>query len=261
MSGFNRTTFGKIGRCVEEFGDPSTTVYEVMYIEDKNDSTMIPQIKTIDRVSEHVAWGGYLTYLAEIEKTSTCPFPVHLPFHVKWIVPDRRFYDTEGRLTMETHGFRLQMTAEDSSIPGAGLGLILRVFDMSGKDRTHFTLSEGELLCLGPYGPFRLEDRKSEAVFDVKSFIHEYEPESYCFESRYDEKEIYIDITNDSDGNLHDFAKANLMCRINEISDGESPSVCADKDPSGSIHYYLGHNCDWYGNLELPVGVSYELKV
>ena len=261
VAGFTRTTFGQIGECVEAFDDPSSPLFEVHYHDDRNDNKMhkVPPQMKIDYVSEHVAWGGHLTYRAVIHANSTPP--ENVPFYVKWIVPDRRFYDTNGQLFIETRGFRLQFTAEQSDIPGAGLGLLLRIWDMSGSDRTHFVLSQGDLLCMGPYGPFSANDRKSTAVFETKSFIHEYAPESYCFESYYDNAILYVDITNDNDGQLHNLAKKNLMCRVNEIDGGGIPCVCADKDPSGSIQYYLGHNVIGYGDLKIPVENPHELKV
>jgi hypothetical protein len=199
----------------------------------------------VDHISEKVAWGGYFTYLAEIEPLPQ-PRQQNLPFHVKWISPDCRYNDSEGQLTIETRGFRLRMKAEQSSIPGAGLGLFLDIL---------------ELICLGPYGPFRPEDRKSHAVFDVKSFVHDFVPESYCFDAHYDSKDVFIDITDDQTGQLHDLAKAGLMCRVNEVDEMDIPSVCADKDPSGAIHYYLGHDRDGCGDLKVPVGSPFELKV
>jgi hypothetical protein len=260
VSGFTRTTFGKIGECVEAFDDPSI-LFEVHYHDDRNDTKMLnaPSQMKLDYVAEHVAWGGHLTYLAVIQPSN--PPPQNLPFHVQWIVPDRRFYNINGQLTIETRGFRLQLTAEQSSIPGAGLGLFLRIWDMSCSGRTHFVLSQGDLLCLGPYGPFNASDRKSTAVFETKSFIHEYAPESYCFESYFDNTSYYVDITNDQDGMLHNLAKKSLMCRVNEVEGCEIPCVCADKDPSGSIQYYLGHNVAGYGDLKIPVGNPHELKV
>lgn len=262
ISGFTRTKFGKIGECVEAFDDPTSPLFEIHYHDDKNGNTVhdvLPQMK-LDYVPEHVAWAGHLMYRATIESISGST-PQNLPFYVQWIVPDRRFYNFSGQLFLETRGFRLQMTAEQSSIPGAGLGLFLKVSDMSGSGRTHFVLAQGELLCIGPYGPFSANDRKSTAVFETKSFIHEYEPESYCFESYFDNKSFYVDITNDHDGQLHDLAKKNLMCRVNEVNGGEIPCVCADKDPSGSIQYYLGHNVTGYGDLKIAVECPHELKV
>jgi hypothetical protein len=261
INGFTRTTFGKIGRFLESLDDVSTAQFEVNYYDDgtTTDVNLSSPMK-IDRISEKVAWGGYLAYLAEIEPVPQ-PIPQSLPFHVKWIAPDRRYYHSAGQLRMETRGFRLIMKAEQSSIPGAGLGLFLNVSDVSGKGRSHLVLAQGELICLGPYGPLRPEDRKSHAVFDVKSFIHDFAPESYCFDAHYDNKDIFVDITDDHSGQLHDLAKASLMCRVNEIDEMEIPSVCADRDPSGAIHYYLGHDRDGCGDLKIPVDTPFELKV
>jgi hypothetical protein len=261
VSGFTRTTFGKIGECVEAYDDPSSILFEIHYHHDRNDSKLhkVPPQMKIDHVSEQVAWSGHVTYLAMVEPHS--PPPQNLPFHVKWIVPDRRFYNLHDQLLIETRGFRLQFTAERSSIPGAGLGLFLRIWDMSNSGRTHFVLPEGDLLCVGPYGPFSDSDRKSTAVFETKSFINEYAPESYCFDTWYDSESYYIDITNDQDGQLHHLAKRSLMCRVNEVSGSEIPCVCADRDPSGSIQYFLGHNVAGYGDLRFPVESPFELKV
>jgi hypothetical protein len=132
---------------------------------------------------------------------------------------------------------------------------------MSGSGRTHYVLSQGDLLCIGPYGPFSCGDRKTTTVFEIKSFIHDYAPESYCFESYFDSTSFYVDITNDQDGQLHEMAKRGLMCRVNEVDGNEIPCVCADKDPSGSIQYFIGHNVAGYGDLKIPVENPFELKV
>lgn len=262
-AGFTRTTFGKIGKYVAAFdGDSSSPRFEVKYHDDRYENkfqNISPQMK-FDYVEEKIAWGGHLTYLAVIEPI-TIPIPQSLPFHVRWIVPDQRCFNAAGEIFLEKRGFRLQLTVEQSSIPGAGLGLFLRIWDMSGSGRSHFILSQGELLNIGCYGPFSANDRKSTEVFEAKSFIHGYAPESYCFESYFDNLGFYVDITNDHDGQLHNLAKKNLMCRVNEVAEGEIPCVCADKDPSGSIQYYLGHNTAEYGELKIPVEIPYELKV
>jgi hypothetical protein len=213
----------------------------------------------IGYVSAPVAWGGHLAYLGIIQ--TNIPPPQNLPFHIKWIIPDRRFYNIHGQLIIETQGFCLKLTAELSNIPGAGLGLFLRIRDVSGCGRKHYVLSQGNLLCVGPYGPLRASDWKSTAVFETKSFIYEYAPESYCFESSYDGETFYIDPTNDEDGQLHSCAKSTLLCRVNEVDVGEIPSVCADIDPSGSIQYYLGHKEAGNIDMNIPVDCPYELKV
>jgi hypothetical protein len=233
-------------------------MYEVTYYSDDDIVDDVSSARLNDTVSEKVAWGGYLAYISSVEPhNSVTATSSRLPFHLKWIIPDFRRYDNLGFLVMKLRGFRLRLTTQESSMPGAGLGLFLTVVDVSGSARSHFVLPPGELLCLGPYGPFYPNDCKKMHVFEVKSFIHEFEPESYVFESR----DMFIDITDDRTGKVHKLASSRLMCRVNETDGNEIPCVCAERDPSGSVQYFLGHGFEGQGTLKIPVDTPFELKV
>jgi hypothetical protein len=229
----------------------------VTYFVDNDPIDDVSSIPLIDNVSEKVAWGGHLAFVAEVEPQKSNDMILDVPFHVTWIVPDHRRFDNLGRLILHVRGFQLQIAPGKSSISGAGLGLIVKISDLSGSERPHLVLLEGELLCLGPYGPLCQNDRKKVHVFEVKSFIHEFAPESYCFESR----DIFVDVTDDQTGDVHDLAVLHLMCRVNETDGKETPCVCADRDPGGTIQYFIGHGTAGQGDLKIPTDNSFELKV
>ena len=257
VSGRTQTTFGKIGRCIVSFDDSKEPFYDIQYNEMDNSVQGSNLTLFIDNVSEKIAWGGHMAYLAEIEPHKLRSISLPIPFYVKWVFPDYRYIDSSGNLELQIRGYQLKISEEKSTIPGAGLGLILRVFDFSGCNRSHFVLPKGEVLALGLYGPLFPDDKKSTHVFEVKSFIHDYEPESYCFET----VGGFVDITDDRDGQLHDLAKSRLMCRINETDGKELPHIWADRDPTGAIQYYIGHGTYDEIDMQIPVGCPFELKV
>jgi hypothetical protein len=256
FAGRNRITYGKIGHAIDA-SDNNDVAFQVTYYGDDDISDEVVTPHLLDTVSEKVAWGGHMAYIAAIEPEKHTADNSQIPFHVKWIMPDFRKYDNLGCLIMKFRGFRLCLAPQESAMPGAGLGLFLTVVDVSGASRSNFVLSEGELLCIGPYGPCGPNDCKTIHVFEVKSFIHEFAPESYCFES----KDFFIDITDDQTGELHAPASASLMCRVNETDGKDIPCVCAERDPSGSILYFLGHDSEGQGDLSIPVDTPYEIKV
>jgi hypothetical protein len=257
FAGRYRVTYGKIGHSIDASDDKSDNAFEVTYYGDNEISDDVVTPRLLDTISEKVAWGGHMAYIASVEPQKYSADASQHPFHVKWIFPDFRKYDNLGCLIMKFRGFRLCLSPQESTMPGAGLGLFLSVVDVSGASRSHFVLPEGELLSLGTYGPCSPNDCKAIHVFEVKSFIHEFAPESYCFES----KDFFIDITDDQTGELHELASASLMCRVNETNGKDIPCVCAERDPSGSIQYFLGHGIEGQGDLSIPVDTSYELKV
>jgi hypothetical protein len=220
-------------------------------------------VSPVGNVTEMAAWGGYLTFVEEVHGLDAVleikkESPV--PFHLKWLLPGMRGVDGEGRLVMEFRGFRLEFEVKPSKIRGAGLGLWLTCFCACAAVRTHFVLKRGELLGLGPYAPLHRDDRKSYHVFQVKNFIHNYEPGVFVFDANVKENEMY-DITDDKTGDLHDKAAKNLLARVNETDGEEDPSVFADYDPYGAVHYYLGQSELEQGDLQVQVEKPFELKV
>jgi hypothetical protein len=65
----------------------------------------------------------------------------------------------------------------------------------------YFELKAGELIDLGIYGPFQIEDQKLEAVFFVKNFVHSRKCDAWSFNAG--DERYQLDITDDYTGELH----------------------------------------------------------
>lgn len=67
------------------------------------------------------------------------------------------------RLTLVVRGFRLELTVKPSTIPNAGHGVFVRcaplMVDYNKAESHPFVLKPGELVDLGVYGPFRIQDK------------------------------------------------------------------------------------------------------
>lgn len=259
VDGLIRTSFGVIGDCYESLDHSKETFFKIKYRNTQADdeSEVETPLATIEDVSEKVAWGGYLTY---VEETGAIQDFSKVPFHVKWLLPDLRRIDSKGRLVMEIRGFRLVFAVQESSIEGAGLGLLVTVTERTGEGRKHLVLKLGELLGLGPYAPLYKQDRKLTHVFEVKNFIHGYEPGVYVFDANGRDHAVF-DVTDDKTGKLHDRAVQNPLMRVNETNGKDFPTVVADFDPSGAVEYCLGRGVVGQGDLQIPVDVPFELMV
>jgi hypothetical protein len=268
LSGSTRIVFGRIAECSESLSDTKEKLFKVEYGDSLRElavdmSEIEAPITAVDNVTEMVAWGGYLTYVEDIhgwEAAQDIKRDSPAPFHWKWLVPDTRRVDSQGRLVMEIRGFRLVFEVNQSSIDGADLGLVMTAFCVCGEDRSHFLLAVGELLDMGQYAPLFKRDCKSHHTYEVKNFIHSYEPEVYAFDAKCKAHKVY-DITDDKTGQLHEKAAENHLVRVNETNGKDIPSVFAETDPLGAIHYYLGHALAGHGDLKIPVGQPFELTV
>jgi hypothetical protein len=74
-----------------------------------------------------------------------------------------------------------------------------------------FVLKAGELIDLGIYAPFRIQDKKPEAVTFVKNFVHSYKIEKWAFNAT--DIRYQLDIT--ATGNLHAGAKLHIPAYVN----------------------------------------------
>jgi hypothetical protein len=148
-------------------------------------------------------------------------------------------------IVMITRGFRLEFIAKTSSIPNAGLGLWVRC-TVASKLVTNgapcLELDPGEGVDLGCYAPMDNRDRKSEHVNLVKTFVHNWECESWLFEmgSHCNHGDIF-DITDDLTGDLHEVSRKNILVYANETDGKETATLYSEHDPEGSVHYYVGH--------------------
>jgi hypothetical protein len=106
-----------------------------------------------------------------------------------------------------------------------------------------------------------------ESVFLLKNFIHNWEPEGWCFDqaTRHEVKGSHVfDVTDNWTGDLHSLASQNVMVYVNE-TDGKTnsvPTVYAAHDPAGAVHYLMGHGEKKHGPFRIPLnGEEIELKI
>jgi hypothetical protein len=162
-------------------------------------------------------------------------------------------------------GFRLELNVKPSRIPNAGYGVFLscmKLMEDASDDETvdAFVLKAGELVDLGIYAPFRIQDKKPEAVTFVKNFVHSYKIEKWAFNAK--DIRYQLDITDDATGNLHAAAKSHIPAYVNESNDDDLVNIRAEHDPEGSVHYLLGHSIQSQGAFVVPNdGSEVELHV
>jgi len=207
-------------------------------------------------VDYYVAWDGVLrshgVCLGEKGVSSLLTRPtVTLE---RWLTPQtiaREMVNVEGTpspgyrmlpvLTIRYKGFLLKFRVGSSSINGAGFGVFLSISKAMDEVPNELRLEAGELLDFGVYAPYRAEDIRSDHEFLVKSLLHDGKNEVYAWESN--TQENYLDITDNSTGELHMIARTHVHPFVNEIQDpsSEIPCVVARADPEGAVHYLLGH--------------------
>lgn len=197
-----------------------------------------------EKFSEDVAWGACLNY------DPRASAPGGLPHYNLWHVPETRHEDFEEdeegmfcpRLTIHFRGFRLVFAARKSTIPNAGKGVFVSCTSMN-KKKKYLELKAGELLDLGVYAPFRIEDNKKYHVFFMKNFIHGGKVGEWSFDTP--SPSYTYDITDDTTGDLHNLAQAHIPAYVNETDGEATPAVHARHDPAGCVHYLLGHAFDF----------------
>lgn len=71
-----------------------------------------------------------------------------------------------------------------------------------------------------------------------------------------------FDISDDIAGDVHEVAQQSLIVFANETeSNEEVPTLVMQHDPTGAIHYMLGHKNSEDGPFQLAAGEEIELKV
>ncbi|KAL3803491.1 hypothetical protein HJC23_014039 [Cyclotella cryptica] len=96
------------------------------------------------------------------------------------------------------------------------------------------------LVELGRYGPFRPEDRKPELHFIMKNFLCDYEPHEWAY-STDENGNTFIDITDDTTGQIHDLARQHTSVYVNEVghvSDLHENVLIREKG-EGAVYYYI----------------------
>ena len=100
------------------------------------------------------------------------------------------------------------------------------------------------VVALGRYGPFRKEDRKTKAEFDIKSFIFNHEPSGWSFgvnEKLFPWQEQMVDITDDLTGDTHQLAQNELAMHVNEVGHDKTltQNVWALDTHDRSVEYFV----------------------
>ena len=113
---------------------------------------------------------------------------------------------------------------------------------------THIVDLSFLLVALGRYGPFRKQDRKTKAEFDVKSFIFDHEPGVWSFgvhEQLFPGQEQIVDITDDVTGDTHQLAQHGLAMHVNEVGHDKTlkQNVDALEVLDRSVDYFVSSFC------------------
>eukprot|EP00934_Nitzschia_sp_Nitz4_P002550 Nitzschia sp. Nitz4//scaffold12_size214221//91187//94243//NITZ4_001500-RA/size214221-snap-gene-0.92-mRNA-1//1//CDS//3329535020//2540//frame0 len=231
-------------------------------------SSQVLNIPATIEVDSHVAWDGCVRADDMAGNPAIDTLELHAPLFLKCYTPDQYWCQQVeiggGRQVPNLHmlfqGFRVTLKVKPSMIENAGLGVFISVKPVF-MDGWELRLESGELLDLGIYAPFCDEDYVDGHSHLLKSILHSYKNESYCFSTRDSE---YFDITGDSPGELHSIARQHVPPYVNEISKDMDrvPSVVARYDMEGALHYWLGHSQFEQGPLTIRAdGVDREIFV
>jgi hypothetical protein len=265
VDGMHQVIYGKIVQVLPSNDGKHFTVEfdpESRALANENRTACRGLIPDRHRICEHFAYGGCF----DAEKNS---LPLDITHHYcTWFVPEIR-HETMDRgdrgnflpkVTIHFRGFQLVISPKISTIPNAGYGVFISCTNLLGTGED-FKLGPGELLDLGVYAPFRAEDVKLKHVFDLKNFLFSNICGEWTFDTVQGEKQLF-DITDDATGELHDIAKRHIPAYVNETDGMAAPSITAQHDPAGSVHYLLGHYDDCYDALVLKAdGVSREVFI
>jgi hypothetical protein len=274
----DRFLLGKIVECEKCEQSGEVTGVKVIYSPQLRQLLNLSSIGSWLAVPEsqvlpyHLALGGCILYEKQVKGNANY-LPAGQLFYWSWITPDlsheelihNNFLGGLPRLTLLLRGFRLELNVKRSRIPMSGYGVFLRCVRLlkdASEDSSSdaFVLKAGELVDLGVYAPFRIEDKKLEAVCFVKNFVHYYKPEKWYFDAS--DTRYHLDITDDVTGDLHAGAMSHIPTYVNESIDEGKVNIQAEHDPEGSVHYLLGHGNQAQGRFRVPTdGSEVELYV
>ena len=272
--------YGVVESCVRNRFDKSL-VFKVRYIDESlallSSARGCRPIRNFAEVTERVAWSGCLRYEEKVDVSSGFPLRMEIAeskcVPLVWMVPDKIRYEqlpedrhsnghSRPKMTLQFRGIKLEIETRKSMIPNSGLGVFIFCKSVDGMPRDSFELQNGEMLDLGTYAPLRQSDYKDCSLFLFKNFVHDGECEIWSFDTKTNETgENLYDITDDTTGKLHDEARMNILSYVNETDGVEVPSVRADHDPEGAVHYLLGHFLLEQGPLVFPMDKWVELKI
>jgi hypothetical protein len=78
----------------------------------------------------------------------------------------------------------------------------------------------------------------------LKNFLLDWKSQPWHFDAEGSEKDrnpVVFDFTNETTGELEEWSKSSVLPYVNETDGIEMSSVHAHYDPSGGVHYLLGH--------------------
>jgi hypothetical protein len=265
--GHNRVICGVITKCERDKLDEDYASFCVTYssesLKDVLRTRIFPalDIEPTSTMSLEWALGGHLAYNShfESEASSLEERGLSIPAR-RWHTPSMRTEElVEGpdgkalpRLILIWNAYRLVFTVRESTVPNAGLGVFVQCTSLV-PGRSEFRLRKCEMLDLGVYAPFRKEDLKEESVFLVKNFVLGLKCEEWAFDTGPSLTSSQFDITDDWTGDLHHLAAQHIPAYVNECKLEDTPTVHAEHDPEGVVHYLLGVR---QKNLVLPTDGS-----
>lgn len=267
----SKVVYGTVVECEKNAENGNVHRFKVLYNKCSRDtansvsngcSSVIPETQMIQ---PSLVVGGCVQYEKMLQSASRSALLEMSRLHSwNWITPDLRHEELlenrDGtllpRLTLAIRGFKLELNVKPSTISNAGLGVFLSCVPLMNPEdcgdlvMQPFELHAGELVDLGAYGPFRRQDRKLEAVFFAKNFVHSHKCEEWAFDAG--DSRYQLDITDEVTGNIHDAAMSHIPAFVNESEVDENVCIHAEHDPEGSVHYLLGHKEKSQGSFVLP---------
>jgi hypothetical protein len=268
LEGRNKILYGVVSDCMKDEQTGEAVKFKVMYSSEfrkdvnlinNGSASVIPAESQM--LTAPLVRGGCIRYDRQTSPERQDDSQI-LGHHWNWISPDMRYEDfveesgsvCQPRLTIAVRGYRLELTVRESSIAGAGNGVYVSCTPVcggeTGSNTQPLVLKAGQLVDLGVYGPFRLEDKKKEAVFFAKNYIHAHKCEEWAFE--FGDSQFQVDITDDVTGDIHEEAKNRIFAYVNESNVDGSECIHAEHDAEGSVHYLLGHSDPSQGDFVLP---------
>lgn len=267
MKNQKKLVYGKVVECEEREETQEVVSFRVVYdlpsraLVNSMGNECAAHVPESQLLSPPLVIGGCIQFEKQLNTANQEALLQQVCFRMhkwNWITPDLRHEDLvehdDGtrlpRLTIAVRGFQLELKVKQSLIPNAGNGVFLSCTRLMIDDGQPLELKPGELLDLGVYAPLCLADKKLEAVFFIKNFIHARKCEEWVFDAA--DSRYQLDITDDVTGDIHSEAKKHIHTYVNECNDDEKVCIEAQHDPEGCVHYLLGHAHESQGDFVLP---------
>eukprot|EP00980_Cylindrotheca_fusiformis_P023509 scaffold10546_cov133-Cylindrotheca_fusiformis.AAC.2 len=269
--------YGVISEYCEDKDDEAKSSFTVTYnVPSRNSANFAingcgGQVPVSRMLRPELAWGGCLLN-EEVHHTGPrCTLPLLQSHRTidsrtwRWIPPDMRSEEVElfeGKLVpkvaLVVRGCRIVLTVKQSTIPFAGYGVFAKAEYCDGDSgKGSFDLKCGELVDLGVYAPFCSTHKKKASVFCVKAYIHSYSPEGWSFDA--DSNDMIYDLTDEFSGSITEEARSRLLCYVNECTGDAKPTVQAEFDPTGAVHFLLGVVDEQETKLSIPTSSELEI--